>query len=368
MDDCRVAVLRARAAAHRSEEARHAVEAARLDAEADAVLAVRAAGVSPWGSELPPPVMQQVLELLQWEPDVCRVMRAVCSTWSSFLDSLLPELRPSRSLAVMQGKLSWYQSVTEVGLTGCENGVCGPLAELASMPSLRSLTLPASCAESAVDAEAVCGLTTLTTLRFFVELDEDDVPVEEVGEWVLDLSRLTTLNVLDLEYCHAVKDKQVLALSHLTGLKDLNLNYCINVSSEGLRAVSSLTALTTLSLTNCPNATSEVLGAVSSLTALTTLYLNYCINVSSEGLHAVSSLTSLTVLELAGCDNVSSEGLRAVSALTGLTALGLNHCPGVTDEGLQTLSTLTALPPSSSPAAPTCRPRASRRCAPLSPT
>ena len=195
MDDCRVAVLRASAAAHRSEEARHAAEAARLDAEADAVLAVRAAGVSPWGSELPPPVMQQVLELLQWDPAVCSVMRAVSSTWSSFLDSLLPRLRPRRSLAVMQGKLSWYQSVTEVDLTGCEDGVCGPLAELASMPSLRSLKLPASCAERAVDAEAVCAITTLTTLRFEApeeEYDEDDERVE-AGEWVLDLSRLPTL-------------------------------------------------------------------------------------------------------------------------------------------------------------------------------
>jgi hypothetical protein len=229
-------VLRARAAAHRSEEARHAVEAARLDAEADAVLAVRAAGVSPWGLELPPPVMQQVLELLQWDPAVCGVMRAVSSTWSSFLDSLLPRLRPRRSLAVMQGKLSWYQSVTVVDLLYCENGVCGPLAELAELPSLRSLTLPASCAESAVDAEAVCGLTTLTTLRFYVELDENVLPVEEVSEWVLDLSRLTTLNTLHLKCCHAVTDKQVLALSHLTGLKYLNLMYCINVSSEGLRS------------------------------------------------------------------------------------------------------------------------------------
>jgi len=29
-----------------------------------------------------------------------------------------------------------FQSVTEVDLTGCENDVCGVLAELRSMPSL----------------------------------------------------------------------------------------------------------------------------------------------------------------------------------------------------------------------------------------
>ena len=96
----------------------------------------------------------------------------------------------------MEGKLDWYQSVVEVDLTGCEEDAgSGVLAELGSMPSLRSLMLPASYAESAVDAEAVCGLTTLTTLRFDemrLKYDEDGELVE-VGEWVLDLSRLPTL-------------------------------------------------------------------------------------------------------------------------------------------------------------------------------
>jgi hypothetical protein len=116
----------------------------------------------------------------------------------------------------MVGKLSWFPSVTEVDLTECENGVCGPLAELRRMPSLRSLVLPMSCAERAVDAEAVCGLTTLTTLRFCPEYDEDG-ELAEVGEWVLDLSRLTTLTSLHLSigggWCDAVTDKEVLALS-----------------------------------------------------------------------------------------------------------------------------------------------------------
>jgi hypothetical protein len=87
------------------------------------------------------------------------------------------------------------QSVTEVDLTGCaEEEGSGVLAELGSMPCLRSLVLPASCAERAVDAEAVCGLTTLTKLRFretrAMEYDEDDEPVDEVvGEWVLDFEQ-----------------------------------------------------------------------------------------------------------------------------------------------------------------------------------
>ena len=95
----------------------------------------------------------------------------------------------------MKDKLGWYQSVTEVDLTGCEEeeDTSYVLAELASMPSLRSLSLPAICAKRAVDAEAVC---VLTTLRFELggnaEVDEDTG--ELVGEWVLDLSRLPTLS------------------------------------------------------------------------------------------------------------------------------------------------------------------------------
>jgi hypothetical protein len=107
------------------------------------------------------------------------------------------------------------------------------------MPSLRRLELLLSCAERAVDAEAMYGLTTLTTLRV----------IEDITEWVLDFSRLTTLTSLH-DYSDAVTDEEVLALSHLTRLTDLNLYYCRQVTAEGLRALSSLTALTGLDL--CP--------------------------------------------------------------------------------------------------------------------
>jgi hypothetical protein len=238
MDDRRVAWLRARAVAHR-------VEAARQDAEADATLAARAAGVSRW-AELPPLVLQQVLQLLQWEPAVCSVMRLVCSTWGSILDALLPRtLTPRHSLAVMtmEGKLGWFESVTTVDLTRCEAvDVSAVLAELRSMPALRCLTLPATCGERAVDAEAVYGLTELTMLFFSVEPSRREYEdggvyvVTAQGEWVLDLSRLTTLTILEVEGC-LVTDKQVRALSSLTDLTSLNLACCRNITSNGLRAV-----------------------------------------------------------------------------------------------------------------------------------
>jgi hypothetical protein len=225
VDDCRVLRLRACAVAQPT-------EAAQLNAEVDAVLAARAAGQSQWGSELPPLFLLLVLQYVGWDPAVCRVIRAVCSTWSSIHDALRPgRLQARHSAVTMQGKLSWFKSLTELNLVYCGDTVSGMMVELQSMPCLRSLTLPSSCAGRAVDAEAVCAITTLTTLRF------SGVGVNVVGEWVLDLSRLTTLTTLRLSICTAVKDKQVLELSHLTGLTDLNLYRCINVTSEGLRAV-----------------------------------------------------------------------------------------------------------------------------------
>jgi hypothetical protein len=250
MDDCRVARLRELAVARPT-------EAALLNAEVDAVLAARAAGQSQWGSELPPLFLLLVLQYARWDPAVCSVIRAVCSTWSSIHDALRPgRLWPRHSAVTMQGKLSWFKSLTELDLSRCGDSVSGVMVELQSMPCLCSLSLPQSCAERAVDAEAVCAITTLTTLRFWGL---------GVNEWVLDLSRLTTLTTLRLWRCSAVTDKQVLELSHLTGLTDLNLINCRSMTSEGLRTVSSLTALTTLNLRYaryCSNVSDEVLRAV----------------------------------------------------------------------------------------------------------
>jgi hypothetical protein len=233
-----------------------------------------------------------------WDPAVCSVIRAVCSTWSSIHDALRPgglqvgqvsgaprRLGVRRSAVTMQGKVSWFKSLTELDLESCGDTVSGVMVELQSMPCLRSLTLPSSCAGRAVDAEAVCAIITLTTLRLHGSC---------VNEWLLDLSRLTTLTTLHLRRCYAVKDKQVLELSHLTGLTDLDLYGCCTVTSEGLRALSNLTALSDLSL--CYTVTDEVLRALSCLTALTTLSLYGCLKVTAAGKQALrTAIPNLTI-------------------------------------------------------------------------
>ena len=265
----------------------------------------------------------------------------------------------------MEGKMPWFPSVTTVDLTMCDEvaDISSNLVELRSLPSLHTLMLPASCTARAVDAEAVYGLTALKALEIW-ELRETDLYdrtgelMRPLGEWVLDLSRLTTTLISLSFLCrspfdesgkwhwthdtwHTVTNEQVLELSDLTGLTELNLNGCAGVTTEGLVAVSGLTALSSLSISSC-DVTDEVLRAVS--TALTILDISGCRRVTFEGLRTLRNLTALTTLDISGCHDVKDEGLRAVSgALTALTTLDISSCHSVTSEGLRAVSSLTAL-------------------------
>jgi hypothetical protein len=84
----------------------------------------------------------------------------------------------------------------------------------------------------------VYGLTTLTKLTLGEMRHEDGVPVEDGGEWVLDLSRLTTLTRLDLAWCTTATDEQVRAVRlGLPGLTRLDIRNCNNVTPAELQAL-----------------------------------------------------------------------------------------------------------------------------------
>jgi len=250
-----------------------------------------------------------------------------------------------------------------VDLVRCsERVVSGNLAALRSLPSLCTLHLPASCAESAEDAEAVYGMTTLTQLTFRATTNPN--------EWMLDLSRLTTLTILDLQSC-PVNDELVRSVSNLVGLTFLDLSVCDSHTGEGLG--SSLTALTKLNLGCCHNITAQGMRAVSRLPALTHLNLNsdgqndvglqnedgLCEvrhltrltdlnirnnhHVTDAVMHAVSGLPALTSLDISECRNITSEALCEVRNLTGLTELFLGFNFHLTMEVFRAVSTLTAL-------------------------
>ena len=99
-----------------------------------------------------------VLEQLEWDAADCGAMRATCSMWSDIHDTWCPELYPVRWTAVMEGKMGRFPSVTKVNMVCCEKeDICSNLVETGSMPTLRSLELPAICAERKVDAVALYG-------------------------------------------------------------------------------------------------------------------------------------------------------------------------------------------------------------------
>jgi hypothetical protein len=306
MEDCRVARLRARLQALRS-------EAAEVETELEAVLAARAAGVSPWGSELLPLFLQQLLELLRWDKDTCRAIRATCSTWCGVHDALRPgglELRGW--MAGMEGKLGFFESVVTLRLHDAD-GFSGHLEELRCMPSLKSLDLPSRYAERAVDATALCTLTGLTSL--VLEGVEG-----ATGEWVLELGGFTMLTYLRLDYC-TVTDAEVLPVGTLTALKTLEFFTCVNVTDVAVAALSGLTGLTSLSLSGC-NLTDVAMGMLSGYTALTWLNLSNCRNVTDVGLGRLSELAALSTLRLNGCTVTDVRiDLSALSDLTSLTSL-----------------------------------------------
>jgi hypothetical protein len=320
MEDCRVARLRARLQALRS-------EAAEVETELDAVLAVRAAGVSPWGSELPPLFLQQLLKLLQWDKDTCRAIRATCSTWCGVHDALRPGgLKLRRWMAGMEGKLGRFESVETLRLHDADS-FSGHLEELRSMPSLRSLQLPSRYAERAVDATALSTLTGLTSLRL-------EGVEEEAGEWVLELGGFTMLTSLNLRHC-SVTDAEVLAVGTLTALTTLVLLDCRNVTDVAVGTLS-LTRLTRLSLGGC-KVTDVAMGTLSSFTGLTELNLGWC-NVTDVAMAALSGLTALTKLGLNGC-TVTNVGVSRLSDLKALSTLYLHDCPNVTAAGKLALRT-----------------------------
>jgi hypothetical protein len=328
MDDCRVARLRARLQALRSEAAEVETE---LEAELEAVLAARAAGVSPWGSELLPLFLQQLLEHLQWDKDTCRAIRATCSTWCGVHDALLPQLELRGWMTGMAGKLGFFQSVETLRLHDAD-GFSGHLEELRSIPSLKSLQLPSRYAERAVDATALCTLTGLTYLRI-------DGVEGATGEWVLELGGFTMLTSLHLRHC-TVTDAEVLAVGTLTALTSLRLFCCRNVTDVAVVALSELTGLTVLGLAGC-NVTNVALGALGGLTGLTELDLGGC-NVTDVGVGVLSGLTGLTTLSLSAC-NVTDVAMGMLSGYTALTMLNLGNCGDVTDVGVGALSGLNAL-------------------------
>ena len=109
-EDRRVAWLRSQADSLYSQG--YYDDSAQLYEQVEAALAARAAaGVSQWGSELPPLFLQLLFDYLKWKPAVCGKVWVVCSASGDVHDANCPRLT-LRRWDRMEGKWGWFARVT----------------------------------------------------------------------------------------------------------------------------------------------------------------------------------------------------------------------------------------------------------------
>ena len=305
--------------------------------EARLVQQYRAARSSKWGSELPYSLLGEVFSSVGWGGPECAAMRLVSAGWCSAHDLMCPKLR-IRSWKSWPGwaagTLKQLERVTTVDLSevltayrGDEMATRLPL--LQSLPSLTSLELHLNDMLSEVEAKALGGLTTLSSLTLVRNLehnfgvDEGLVYCSAVLQYLEDL---TDEHVNQLR-TYASKDHWAEALSPMTALTHLDLSKCQNVTANTLRPLSKLTALTSLELGD----EIAILGGVTILGSVTRYTINH------EAMHALASVSSLTSLKLTWCGEVTDKGLAELGRLPALTSLHLTECSKVTAQAVQAL-------------------------------
>ena len=363
--DLRVAKLRSVVDALRTEMEALAVQQSALQTRATGLQArivtveeYRAARSSEWGSELPYSLLGEVFNLVGWGGPECAAMRLVSVGWCSAHDSMCRKLR-IRSWSNWPGWAAGtlLERVTTVDLRkvwgyNARDGRATCLSRLKSLPSLTSLELCLSDVLSKVEAKALGGLTTLTSLTLVRNLEHtlkfDESHCEDLIEcrdgyesWEMDEYGCGCghCGADQEDYLEDLMDEQAMQLRSYAG------------RDHWAEALSPLTALTHLDLSKCQNVTANTLGPLSKLTALTSLELGDGVGfrvlvgvdferlhhtITNEAIRAVASVSSLMALKLTAC-GMTDKGLAKLARLPALTSLHLTECYKVTATAVQAL-------------------------------
>jgi hypothetical protein len=115
----------------------------------------------------------------------------------------------------------------------------------------------------------------------------------------------------------------------------------------GMMPLTRLPSLESLNISGCVAITDIGIMMIAQLTQLTSLEMPWCLKVTNIGLSALTPLTKLANLNVSGCQLLTDQGIVCLGALTNLQRLGLLNLgyskPCVTDAALQRLSSLTKL-------------------------
>ncbi|XP_043979782.1 F-box/LRR-repeat protein fbxl-1 isoform X3 [Gambusia affinis] len=279
--------------------------------------------------------------LLQQQRRLRRLDLSGCTELSS--RSVLAAARGLQALTQLSLSRDWR--ITERGL-----------AELLSLPSLRSLDL-SECLQIS-GAELISGLTPPSAARARLTVLNLRSCTYLRDAAVLSLSQLLadSLLELDLTSCVNVTDLSVCAIAtYLQRLQVLRLGWCKEVSDRGLLGVpqesrsephdgtgdggpSFTRTFGNMGFFQPPRMPFEerpTLATLNQLQRLQELDLSACARLTDCSITQVVRFPELQRLSLCMLPELSDAGLAAVGrSCRSLTSLALSHCPGIGDGGV----------------------------------
>jgi len=161
---------------------------------------------------------------------------------------------------------------------------------------------------------------------------------------------LSSLTTFEVQRCHGVSDlsmKVIARLVHLQHLRLYNSSNWRGITDKGIHELSKLTSLTTLQLNYFKRITNEGLSKFSTLSSLRELLLIGSCQIADHGIKHLAPLHNLSYLAISLCGTLTDNALYTIStsfpSLCTL-ALGYNNPNSYfTDEGLLNLLSLSKL-------------------------
>lgn len=126
----------------------------------------------------------------------------------------------------------------------------------------------------------------------------------------------------------------------------LRLDECNYITNNGLSHISKLSTLQHLNVGECTKITDDGLVHLSNLRFLQHLNVNECTKITDAGILTISKFPSLQQLNLGVCDKITDDGLAHLSKLASLQCLDVSYCHKITDDGLKHLLHMPSLDPS----------------------
>ncbi len=227
------------------------------------------------------------------------------------------------------------ETLRNLDLRGCKISNDG-MANITGLKNLAALKLTGKGSLCTVDDDGMSSVAQLTSLRS-VALDSLWVS----GDGLQQLSPLTKLEELYIGGDDNLMDDAAMPViaAQFPGLKKLRISKS-TVTAEGIQALSKLTTLQELDLGECSQLFDDALQHLAPLKNLTRLNL-WRLGITDEG---VKHLAGLTRMKWLNVDNtrLTDEGLKSLSPMKDLEFLYLGSTP-VTDAGLTHLEGLKSL-------------------------